>query len=316
MASVRKIPVPPHLGITLGILASSTAAIFIRFAQNDAPSLVIAAYRLTFASIFLLPILFTQYRKELRKINRVSMLLAISAGFFLAIHFATWITSLEYTSVASSVVLVSTSPLFVSLLSPLLLKEPVHKTLRYGLLFSLIGTVLVAINDVCIVVDGFICPSLRTFLSSLAIKGDLLALLGAMSGAAYMLIGRRVREELSLIPYISLAYSSAAVFLIGIVLIQKVEPFGYSADAYLWFILLALVPQLIGHTTINWALRYLPAAYVSVTLLGEPVASTVWAYLLFGEKPTWLMYLGAFVVLIGIGIASWHQFSRTSQSHE
>jgi drug/metabolite transporter (DMT)-like permease len=125
-----------------------------------------------------------------------------------------------------------------------------------------------------------------------------------------MLIGRRVRGELSLIPYISIAYSSSAIILAGLVLIQNVEPFNYPTTSYLWFILLALIPQLIGHTTINWALRYLPAAYVSVTLLGEPVASTIWAYLFLGERPSWLLILGAFLILLGIGIASKRQLSR------
>jgi len=310
MASLRKISVPPHLGVSFGILSASTAAIFIRFAQDDAPSLVIATYRLLFASVILLPILFTRYRKDLKKIHRTHLLHALGAGFFLAIHFATWITSLEFTSVASSVVLVSTAPLFVSLLSPIFLGESVHKTLRYGLVLSFIGTVIVAINDVCNFTGSVICPSLGTLIIGSAIKGDVLALLGAISGAGYILIGRKVRGEIALVPYISITYSSAALFLAGMALIQKVEPFRYPSNAYLWFLLLALFPKLIGHTTINWALRYLPAAYVSVTLLGEPVASTLWAYLLLGERPGWLIVFGAFFILLGIGIASLPQISK------
>jgi drug/metabolite transporter (DMT)-like permease len=310
MSPKRNFFIPPPLGISFGILASSTAAILIRFAQDDAPSLVIAAYRLFFASVLLLPLLLTRYRKDLKKMDRSHLILAMFAGFFLAIHFATWITSLEFTSVASSVVLVSTAPLFVSILSPVFLGEAIHKTLRYGLVLSLFGTIIIAISDACTFTAGFSCPSPETFLTSEAIKGDLLALLGAISGAGYMLIGRRVRGELSLIPYISIAYSSSAIILAGLVLIQNVEPFNYPTTSYLWFILLALIPQLIGHTTINWALRYLPAAYVSVTLLGEPVASTIWAYLFLGERPSWLLILGAFLILLGIGIASKRQLSR------
>ena len=309
MSPKRNFFIPPPLGISFGILASSTAAILIRFAQDDAPSLIIAAYRLFFASVLLLPLLLTRYRKELKNIDRNHFLLAIFAGFFLAIHFATWISSLEFTSVASSVVLVSTAPLFVSILSPIFLHEAIQRTLRYGLLLAFMGTIIVAISDACTLSNGFSCPPVETFLSSEAIKGDLLALLGAISGAGYMLIGRRVRGELSLIPYISIAYSSSAIILIGLVLIQNAEPFNYPPISYLWFILLALIPQLIGHTTINWALRYLPAAYVSVTLLGEPVASTIWAYLFLGERPSWLLILGAFLILLGIGIASIPQLS-------
>jgi drug/metabolite transporter (DMT)-like permease len=283
-----RLTLPPHLGLALGVLSSSTAAILIRFAQRDAPSLVIAAYRLALASIILLPFVIFRQREELKQFNRKRFLLAALAGFFLAFHFATWITSLEFTSVASSVVLVSTSPLFVSLFSPFFLGESIHHRLRNGLILS----------------NGLHCPSIESFFSGQAIKGDFLALLGAISGAAYLLIGRRLRGKIALLSYVSVAYGFAAIFLVGIVLITGLETTGYSSETYLWFLLLALIPQLIGHSTINWALRYLPAAYVSVTLLGEPVASTLWAYLLFGETPSRFLLIGAVLILLGIGIAS------------
>jgi drug/metabolite transporter (DMT)-like permease len=296
--------IPPHLGLSIGILSSSTAALFIRFAQKDAPSLVIAAYRLALASIILLPIVLLRYRKQLRQFDRKRFILAALAGVFLAIHFATWISSLEFTSVASSVVLVSTSPLFVSILSPILLRELIHRRLRYGLILSLLGTAIVGLSDACILSNGLHCPSLTSIFSAQAIKGDFLALLGAISGAIYILIGRKLRSNIALVSYISVAYSSAAIILVGMVLTMKYEPSGYSFETYLWFILLAIFPQLIGHSTINWALRFLPAAYVSVTLLGEPIASTLWAYLFLGEAPSGLMLVGALFILLGIGIAS------------
>jgi drug/metabolite transporter (DMT)-like permease len=299
-----RLTLPPHLGLALGVLSSSTAAILIRFAQRDAPSLVIAAYRLALASIILLPFVIFRQREELKQFNRKRFLLAALAGFFLAFHFATWITSLEFTSVASSVVLVSTSPLFVSLFSPFFLGESIHHRLRNGLILSLLGTTIVALSDACNLSNGLHCPSIESFFSGQAIKGDFLALLGAISGAAYLLIGRRLRGKIALLSYVSVAYGFAAIFLVGIVLITGLETTGYSSETYLWFLLLALIPQLIGHSTINWALRYLPAAYVSVTLLGEPVASTLWAYLLFGETPSRFLLIGAVLILLGIGIAS------------
>ena len=303
--------IPPRLGLSIGILSSSTAALLIRFAQKDAPSLVIAAYRLSLASIILLPFVLLRYRKLLKQINRRQFLLSALAGIFLAIHFATWITSLEFTSVASSVVLVSTSPLFVSILSPIFLREPIHRALRNGLILSLMGTFIVGLSDACNVVHGLHCPSFVSIFSTQAIKGDFLALLGAIAGAIYLLIGRKLRSNTALISYISVAYSFAAIVLVGIVLIMRYEPSGYSSETYLWFILLAIFPQLIGHSTINWALRFLPAAYVSVTLLGEPVASTFWAYLFLEETPSGLMLIGALFVLIGIGIASQLQTKST-----
>lgn len=316
MSSDNNTTIPPHLGITFGILAASTAAIFIRIAQQDAPSLVIAAYRLGFASIILVPILFTRYREELKSISPSNLMLSLISGFLLAIHFATWITSLEFTSVASSVVLVSTAPLFVSILSPFFLNETVHVRLRFGLVLALTGTIVVAINDACMLSQGLNCPPINTFFSSGALKGDFLAILGAISGAGYVMIGRRVRAQVSLIPYITLAYSSAAIILSSVVIVLGLEPFDYPLKVYGWFLLLALLPQLIGHTTINWALRHLPAAFVSVTLLGEPVASTLWAYLLFGEQPGWLMYVGALCILLGIGIASLPKVDRASTPDE
>jgi drug/metabolite transporter (DMT)-like permease len=301
------------MGLTVGILAASTGAVLVRFAQKEAPSLVIAAYRLTIASLILLPIVLLHERKQLEKFNRKRLILAATAGFLLAIHFATWITSLEFTSVASSVVLVSTSPLFVAIFSPILLGESIQKRLRHGLLLSLIGIVIVGLGDACQNKAGLVCPPLETFLSAGAIKGDLLALLGAISGAGYMMIGRRIRAKVSLIPYISVTYGFAALVLIGIVLIKRMEVFDYPRDTFLVFLLLAIVPQLIGHSSINWALRFLPAAYVSVTLLGEPVASTVWAYLFFREKPSWLIFIGACFILVGIGIASLSQPTRNPE---
>jgi drug/metabolite transporter (DMT)-like permease len=303
-------PLPPPLGLAFGVLSSSTAAILIRFAQKDAPSLVIAAYRLALASLILFPIVVLRQREDLRQYNRNRFILAALAGVFLAIHFATWITSLEYTSVASSVVLVSTSPLFVSLFSPLFLNEPIHRKLRNGLLLSLLGTVIVGLSDACYFENGLHCPSIGSFFNAQAIKGDFLALLGAISGAAYLLIGRRLRGKIALLSYVSVAYGFAAIVLVGIVLIMGLETMGYPTETYLWFLLLALFPQIIGHSTINWALRYLPAAYVSVTLLGEPVASTIWAYLFLGETPSGLMFFGAIFVLLGIGIASQPRSSR------
>ncbi len=307
--STRK-PIPPHLGLTIGVLSSSTAAILIRFAQKDAPSLIIAAYRLSIASIILLPIVFLRQRDEFKQFNRYRFILAAIAGVFLALHFATWISSLEFTSVASSVVLVSTSPIFVSIFSPIFLGESIHRKLVYGLLLSLIGTAIIGLSDACVLENGLHCPSIKSFFDTQAIKGDLLALLGAITGAGYLLIGRRLRGKVALLPYISIAYSCAAFVLVGIVIIMGFESIGYSADTYLWFLLLAIFPQLIGHSTINWALRFLPAAYVSVTLLGEPIASTLWAYLFLGEIPPGLMFVGAVFILIGIGIASQPQSKR------
>ncbi len=297
------------LGLLLGILAVSTASLFIRYAQQEAPSLVIAAYRLGLASLALsLPVLRT-HGGEFRRLNRKDALLVLLSGVFLAVHFATWITSLEYTTIASSVVLVSTTPLWVGLISPFLLKERLTLPLAAGMALTLTGSILVGLSDACTWQAGLVCPHFSEFMQGSAFWGDFLALTGAWMAAGYLLIGRQVREKLSLWSYILGVYSSAAGVLIAWAAWQHLPFTGYTPQAYLWFAALALVPQLMGHSTFNWALRYLPAAYVSITLLGEPIGSAILAYFFLGEAPVALTLFGGGLILSGIMIASWPQTS-------
>ena len=296
---------PPIVAIIFGILAVSTASIFIRFAQEEVPSLVIAAWRLTVASLILVPIAVSKHKTELLELNRKRLLLALLSGTFLALHFATWITSLEYTSVASSAVLVSTIPLWVALLSPFTIKEPIRLIVMIGLVFALLGVVIVGISDICSVTNGSLsCPNLGEFMQGRAFTGDMLALFGAFAGAGYLLIGRKLRVNMSLVSYISLVYGMAAIVLIIIMLAAGLKPFGYPPQSYVWLILLAIIPQLFGHSTFNWALGYLSAAFVSITLLGEPIGSTILAYIILQEKPTVLKLFGGGLILVGIFIAS------------
>ncbi len=305
MESPKRPPVPPFAAILFGILAVSTASIFIRFAQKEASSLVIAAWRLTIASIVLLPVAASTHRRELASLRRSDILWALLSGLFLALHFATWITSLQYTSVASSVVLVSTIPLWVALLSPFTIKEPIRKVVFLGLILALVGGAVVGVSDSCSVAAGRLaCPSLANFMHGRAFIGDVLALCGAIAGAGYLLIGRKLRAKVSLVSYISLVYGMAAIVLIIIMFSAGETPIGYSPMIYLWLVLLAIIPQLIGHSTFNWALGYLSAAYVSITLLGEPIGSTILAYFILGEKPTPIKLLGGVMILVGIYIAS------------
>jgi drug/metabolite transporter (DMT)-like permease len=305
MEPPKRPPFPPFVAILFGILAVSTASIFIRFAQKEATSLVIAAWRLTIASLVLVPIAATSHRRELRSLNRSDLLLALLSGIFLALHFATWITSLQYTTVASSVVLVSTVPLWVALLSPFTIKEPIRRAVIWGLILALVGGTVVGISDSCSLTGARLtCPSLANFMHGRAFMGDLLAICGAIAGAGYLLIGRKLRAKVSLFSYISLVYGMAAVVLVIIMLSAREYPFGYSPIIYLWLVLLAVIPQLIGHSTFNWALGYLSAAYVAITLLGEPIGSTILAYFILGEVPTTIKLIGGGMILVGIYIAS------------
>lgn len=299
-----KPPVAPWLVILFGLFAVSTASIFIRYAQSYADSLVIAAYRLTIASVVLLPFA-VRKRSELKSLGRREYGLAVLSGVFLAIHFATWITSLAYTSVASSVVLVTTTPLFVALFSPFTIKEPITRLAAGGMIPALLGSVLIGLSDTCTFEAFQIhCPPAAEFIRGKAFLGDMLALSGAVAAAGYVIIGRSLRAKLSLANYVFGVYGIAALVLIALMLLAGASPFGYPAAAYGWFLLLALVPQLIGHSSFNWALGYLSAAFVSITLLGEPIGSTILAYLLLDERPTFMKIIGAILILTGILVAS------------
>jgi drug/metabolite transporter (DMT)-like permease len=294
------------LGLLAGVAAVSTASIFIKLAQQGgAPSLVIAAVRLSLATLGLAPLALTRCRPALRALTRREWTLALLSGLFLALHFAVWITSLEYTSVASSVVLVTTTSLWVALLSPLVLHERVEAATFVGLGLAMTGGAVVGLSDACTWQPGAVtCPPLHTFFAGTAFLGDFLALCGAWMAAGYMLVGRKLRARMDLIPYIFIVYGMAALVLVLVMLAFHQSPFGYTPAIYLWLVLLALVPQLLGHSTFNWALKHMPASFVSVTLLGEPVGSTILAYFIFQEEPGWVKIGGALLILAGIWLAS------------
>ncbi len=296
--------ISPVAAVLLAVLAASTASLFIRYAQASAPSLAIAAWRMLISTAVLIPLALFRHRGDLARIGRKDLALIVLAGVMLALHFATWITSLAHTTVASSVVLVSIAPLFVCILSPLLLHESPERRVAIGIGLAFVGVLVIAANDACSTTTGLMaCPTWREFLSGEAIKGDLLALAGAAAVAGYMLIGRSVRARMALIPYITLTYGSAAVVLLALTAAARQPLLGFPAPTYGWILLLALIPQLIAHSTYNWALKYLPAAFVSISLLGEPAGSTVLAFILLGETPSGLKLAGAALILVGIVLA-------------
>jgi drug/metabolite transporter (DMT)-like permease len=293
------------LTIFIAILAVSTASIFIREAQQDAPSLVIAAVRLSLASLALAPFAILHHRDEICSLTNREWGLAILAGLFLSVHFATWITSLEYTSVVSSVVLVSTGPLWVALLSPIFLKETPTRWIWIGMGLALLGGIVVGLGDSCSITNSQLsCPALLDLVAGSAFLGNLLALLGAWTVAGYLMIGRNMRARIGLLPYIFIVYGVAAIALILYMVVAGQTPLGYSSITYFWMLCLALIPQLIGHSTYNWALRYMPASLVSVTTLGEPIGSAILAFFILGESPSMLTLLGGVFILSGIYLST------------
>jgi len=289
----------------IGILAVSAASIFIRFAQSEVPSLVIAAGRMSLATLVMLPFAVFAWKKHKGKIGGKNWLLLILSGLFLGLHFVTWITSLEYTSVASSVVLVTTAPLWVALLSPLFLKEKLNRWVLVGLVISLCGSVIVGISSNCTISTSELsCLELSDLWSGRNFTGNLLALSGAFLSAGYLMVGRKVRSSLDLPVYTFIVYGIASIVLIGLVAVTGSKVTGYAPKSYLWIAALALIPQVIGHTAFNWALKYLSAAYVSIALLGEPVGTILLAALLLRELPTALEITGGILILAGIAIAT------------
>jgi drug/metabolite transporter (DMT)-like permease len=287
------------LSLCVGLVAVSFASILIRLAQAEGmPSLVIAAWRLIFASLILLPYALTTRRDEIRDLSRREWRLLVASGIFLGLHFATWIASLGLTSVASSVVLVSMGPVFVGLGSWLFLRERPSLLLAVGIVLAAIGSVIISWGDLGQGQDQLF--------------GDLLALAGAVFIAGYLMIGRRVRARRSLATYIALVYGVAMVSLVLLVLIAGLPLLGFSPKAYGWTLGLALGPQIVGHSTLNWALRYLSATFVSIVTLAEPIGSGILAYLLLDEAVTWATAIGGALVLAGIYIASRAEFGTSN----
>jgi drug/metabolite transporter (DMT)-like permease len=303
MASPRSRFILP-MALVTAIFAVSTSSIFIRFAQEEAPSLVIAALRLTFATLLLAPFALLRHRQELTSLTRKELLLGTFAGLFLAVHFATWISSLEYTTVASSVVFVSTGPLWVALLSPFFLNERITRAAVAGLCIAILGGTIIGLSDACSWSSGLHCPQLEQVLHGRAMWGNFLALAGAWAVSGYIIIGRKVRSNISLIPYIFLVYGVSAIALILIMFAAGESPRGYPSQTYGWIFLLALLPQLVGHSTYNWALRYLSASIVAITTLAEPIGSAVLAYFILSERPSRGVLLGGALILLGIYLAA------------
>jgi drug/metabolite transporter (DMT)-like permease len=274
-----------YIFLPIGIIAISTASIFIKLC--DGPALIIATYRMMLASLILMP--FACYKKTWRRWERNEMGWFLFSGLFLSLHFAFWIASLKYTSVASSVVLVTTHPIFVGIGGWLFLKERIGMNLVLGIALTVLGSGLISYGDMA--------------LSKEAFMGDGFALLGAMAASGYLLVGRKMRKDQDLFSYIFPVYSTAGLILILFSLIFQKPFWGYSSSTYLYFFLLALVPQLIGHTTFNWALRYLPASMVAITILGEPIGSTILAYFILGEGLTIWKIIGGISIFAGILIA-------------
>lgn len=287
------LPAPPTLRphpyilwplVAVGITAISFASILIRLA--DAPFLAIAVYRVALASLIVIPYYFLRRPAAPVKPGRGLIGGTCLSGFFLALHFTFWIRSLQMTSIASSTTLVSTTPFFVALFAYFCFGERLSRKACFGILLVVAGSGFLAGTDYR--------------LSTQALAGDLLALAGALAASGYILTGRFVRRHLDLTSYTLGTYGTAALILLALSSFSGTPLTGYSGQTYLVFILLAVVPQLIGHTTFNWTLKFLSPTTVAVLILGEPVGAILLACLFFDERLSFLKALG--ILVLGSGM--------------
>jgi drug/metabolite transporter (DMT)-like permease len=276
--------------VGLAVLAASTSAILIRV--GNAPEPVMAMYRVVFTVLLLLP-LSGDAGPELTRVSRRDLLGALFAGLALAVHFAAWFESVDRTTIAASVTLVQTQTVFVAVGAALLLSERVTRRTAAGIALALGGAVLLSL-------DGLF----GTVTAPAPLFGNALAVLGALAAAAYVLSGRSIRQRVPVVPYVLVVYSVAAVGLFAVVLAGGHRLAGYPAHEWLLFLGMAAGPGVLGHTLINWALEYVESSVVSVSLVGEPVGSTVLAALIFGEIPGVLTVTGGAVVIAGIVVTA------------
>jgi drug/metabolite transporter (DMT)-like permease len=272
--------------VFIGLFFTSLSSIFVKL--SDSPSIIISAYRMLFAALlWVIPVMLKD-REELKRVTLSDMIWCTLSGIFLALHFATWIASLSMTSVASSTVLVSLSPVFVAAFSYFILKENIKIRSAVGITVAILGSVLIALGDS----QG----------GGHALKGDMLALAGAFFVGGYLLIGGRIRLRLGVRVYVLIVYSISAVVLFLIAIISKTPIYPYPVEEMLIFFALAFFCSMLGHSVYNWMLEYVSSTFISVSTLGEPIFASVLALIFFNEVPGILTLIGGISVLSGLYI--------------
>jgi drug/metabolite transporter (DMT)-like permease len=285
---------PPLVALAVAVVAVSTSAILVRW--STAPSAVKALYRVVFTVGLLLPWALTRYRADFGRLRPADALVAGVTGVALAVHFAAWFESLVWTSVAASVTLVQSQPLFVAVGAWALLDERVTRRRAAGIVVAVAGMVAMSLGDL---LSGVALTGQRP------LYGNALAVLGAVAAAGYVLAGRSIRQRVSLVPYVTIVYTACAVTLLALAVWEGHALVGYPPREWLLFAAMAVGPGLFGHTVINWVLAHVDSSVVSVSLLGEPIGSTLLAVLLLpGEVPSVPTVVGGAVVLLGIAVTT------------
>ena len=291
-----KSPFISYMALFLGVFALSTSAIFVKLA--DAPAEITAFYRMLFAAVMLLPFLLVnkKNRQELRLLSKKQWGLGLLSGVFLAAHYVLWFESLNYTSVASSTVIVTLQPLFSVVGGYFLFKERFSKGAITGCLVAILGSIVIGWQDFQI--------------SGQALFGDILAFIAAGIITAYFFIGQHVRKRLSLIPYAVIGYGSSTLLLGVFAFCQQTPFFSYSAHTWWSFIGLAFIATILGQTVFNWLLKWLSTSIISMAILGEIIGTCLLAYFILDEVISLQQGLGIGFILIGLTLFLLQQRNR------
>lgn len=276
--------VHPKWVVIIGVVFVSFASILIRL--SNAPSLIIATYRLAITTLLVLPSFMMKGKGRISSLDRKSLLLCMLSGVFLAFHFATWITSIKYTSIASSTILVNTHSVFVVLATYLVLKDKVSKKALLSMGITVAGSIIIASGDFGVGTNVF--------------YGDVLAVMGALFVAGYMTIGRLLRQKMSATVYTFIVYLSCTVTLLLLDTVTSTPLYPYAVREWLIFAGLAVCCTILGHSIFSWSLAYVKPTFLSTAVLGEPVFASIWAILLFREIPSIWQLIGSAVILYGI----------------
>lgn len=277
-----------YLSLAVATLAVSWAAIIIRLA--DADPISTAFYRMALSVLLLAPVSIPGLRTGLKRLaERSDFKWLVASGVVLGLHFAAWITSLKFTSISNSVIIVATQPFFVAAMERLFLKEKITRRALFGMALAFVGMAIIARADLNLGRDHLL--------------GDSLALLGALCAAVYLMFGRKIRQTLDNRHYVFPVYLIASLTLLLFALPLGSPLAGFSGKTWLCFFLLALIPTVLGHTLYNYLLKFIRAHLVAITILGEPIGATVFAAVLFGEYPSAGTYLGGGLILTGIILA-------------
>ncbi|MER2028439.1 MAG: DMT family transporter [Solibacillus sp.] len=277
-------PIHPYIPIIIGVISVSLSAIFVKLASADAG--VIAFYRMLFSILIMLPWFLMKYSNEIKVLSKRDWIFSSIAGVFLSFHFILWFESLNYTSVASSTVLVTMQPLFAFIGTYLFFKEKITLQTFIAGGIAILGSVLISWGDFQI--------------SGTALYGDILALIACALITGYLLFGQDVRKRLSLVTYTMVVYTVSTITLFFYIIV-KGESFGpYPAIDWMWFILLAIIPNLLGHNLFNWALKWTSTNVISIAILFEPVGAALLAIFIFNEYLTVSQIVGGLVVILGI----------------